>query len=826
MSSRTRGALFAAAVMLLFLLPLLPELLGSRRIVFRDAQITHWPWRRVAMEQWRAGRAPFVNASASGGEPLLANPNAVLLYPTVLLETVFPPAAAFNLHYLLHVLWAFFGARALGSRLRLSPGAAFVTGVAYAFSGMMLSYGSAFLNSAAAAAWLPWCAAASLDLAAADRPRRRARAAAAVALAFGLQLLAGEPAISLLTLLFAGTLAFGRVAAAPGKRSRRLGLLVLGALASGAGAAAVAAPLLLPLSAIVKFTYRGQHLYSERAFGASPFSPWRAIEWLFPRFSGDPGALGAGGHWQYALHAGDLVYIWCVTFGVVPLLLIGSAGLSRDFWDRRARWLAAGTIAALLYALGSAFPLYRMLFSIDWMRRLRYPIKFYLLTTIGVALLAGLAAEFWRVRRAGWRQAILLAAASALYAAAWIAAGAGGPLDRAALPLLAGLKARSEVLLAAIRASVRGDALLGLAAVAVVAAALAARRRPGQGYWVGLAVLVLALPWGLPLFVSSDEKDLERPPALLASMGGPGRLYVSPELPELNVLVSGTAHPELPPRLGQFARVQVEELIPATGAPFGARYLFDADPDGSYGFCNRVADEVLAASTPAQAERLLRAFGARWILEEEDHRLPGGQPVTGVVIAGRRLVLSSLSEPAQELRWAGRAYWRKSLSGAFELIRSGAFSPSSDVVLPGRGDRDPRAAAAAAALSAVRVEPAGAAATVDASGAGYAVFSRTYFPAWKARVDGRPAPVLIANGRDLAVAVPAGRHRIDFAYDPRPFQIGVWMQACAALLLLSLALIARPGRGDRGGSLPSDQALPRQASDLPQEPEHQRPPRP
>src|SRR5215831_2176005 len=104
MSQRGRAVLSGIAVAVLFALPLLPEILGARRLVFRDAQITHWPWRRVTVDSLAAGRVPFVNASASGGEPLLANPNAVLLYPTMLLENVVSPAAAFNLHYLLHVL--------------------------------------------------------------------------------------------------------------------------------------------------------------------------------------------------------------------------------------------------------------------------------------------------------------------------------------------------------------------------------------------------------------------------------------------------------------------------------------------------------------------------------------------------------------------------------------------------------------------------------------------------------------------------------------------------------------------------------------------------
>src|SRR6266702_3867336 len=202
MSRRGRAFLAGLAVTVLFCLPLLPEILGARRLDFRDAQITHWPWRRVAIASLASGEVPFVNACASGGQPLLANPNAVLLYPTMLLEKLFAPAAAFNLHYLLHVLWAFFGARVLARRLGLSGGPAFFSGVAFAFSGIMMSYGSAFANSGAAASWLPWCAAATLDLVRARGPGRTLRAGAAAAIGFGLQLLAGEPALSLLTILF------------------------------------------------------------------------------------------------------------------------------------------------------------------------------------------------------------------------------------------------------------------------------------------------------------------------------------------------------------------------------------------------------------------------------------------------------------------------------------------------------------------------------------------------------------------------------------------------------------------------------------------------
>ena len=293
MSSR-RALASSLAVAVLFALPLLPEILGARRLVFRDAQITHWPWRRVAVASLAAGEVPFVNAAASGGQPLLANPNAVLLYPTFLLERVAPPAVAFNLHYLLHVVWAFFGARRLARALGLADDAAFLSGVVFAFSGMMLSYGSAFMNSIAAAAWMPWCAAAVLALVESRGIAGVARGAAAAGLALGLQLLAGEPAISLLTLAFAAVLALGKALASPREgRTRALLSLAGGGAAAGVLALALAAPLLLPLSDVFPLTYRGQHLYSEHAFGAAAFTPSRAIEWLLPRFGGTRGSWAA-----------------------------------------------------------------------------------------------------------------------------------------------------------------------------------------------------------------------------------------------------------------------------------------------------------------------------------------------------------------------------------------------------------------------------------------------------------------------------------------------------------------------------------------------------
>lgn len=55
---------------------------------------------------------------------------------------------------------------------------------------------------------------------------------------------------------------------------------------------------------------------------------------------------------------------------------------------------------------------------------------------------------------------------------------------------------------------------------------------------------------------------------------------------------------------------------------------------------------------------------------------------------------------------------------------------------------------------------------------------------WKATVNGRPAPVLRANHILRAVALPAGRSRVRFSYEPASFALGVKLFAAALVAIL------------------------------------------
>lgn len=75
---------------------------------------------------------------------------------------------------------------------------------------------------------------------------------------------------------------------------------------------------------------------------------------------------------------------------------------------------------------------------------------------------------------------------------------------------------------------------------------------------------------------------------------------------------------------------------------------------------------------------------------------------------------------------------------------------------------------------------------------GWLVTAMAHFPGWHARVDGVETPLLRANYAFSAVAVPAGRARVELEYAPRSFEIGrLASLACALALALWLGTSRR-----------------------------------
>ncbi|HOB74569.1 MAG TPA: YfhO family protein [Phycisphaerae bacterium] len=72
-----------------------------------------------------------------------------------------------------------------------------------------------------------------------------------------------------------------------------------------------------------------------------------------------------------------------------------------------------------------------------------------------------------------------------------------------------------------------------------------------------------------------------------------------------------------------------------------------------------------------------------------------------------------------------------------------------------------------------------------------------HYPGWKAYIDGAPAEVYRTNGVFRGVSVPAGRHEVEFRFEPGSFRTGVVIAAGCLVLLTVLGVTGR-WRGPAG----------------------------
>jgi len=77
---------------------------------------------------------------------------------------------------------------------------------------------------------------------------------------------------------------------------------------------------------------------------------------------------------------------------------------------------------------------------------------------------------------------------------------------------------------------------------------------------------------------------------------------------------------------------------------------------------------------------------------------------------------------------------------------------------------------------------------------GLVILADVYYPGWKLTIDGKEAPIYRANRMMRGAAVPSGRHRVVYFYEPRSFRVGgrITLAGIAAFAALGLIFARRP----------------------------------
>ncbi|MGE3268354.1 MAG: hypothetical protein AB7P40_06380 [Chloroflexota bacterium] len=87
--------------------------------------------------------------------------------------------------------------------------------------------------------------------------------------------------------------------------------------------------------------------------------------------------------------------------------------------------------------------------------------------------------------------------------------------------------------------------------------------------------------------------------------------------------------------------------------------------------------------------------------------------------------------------------------------------------------------------------------TPDGPG-GFLVLTDLYHRGWRARIDGQPTPVYLANFLFRAVYLPPGPHVVEFAFDPLSLRIGIAVSAATLLFALVVGAVLPLVAGWRG----------------------------
>lgn len=172
-----------------------------------------------------------------------------------------------------------------------------------------------------------------------------------------------------------------------------------------------------------------------------------------------------------------------------------------------------------------------------------------------------------------------------------------------------------------------------------------------------------------------------------------------------------------------------------------------------------------------------------------NHPTETGQPLV-LSSGGRfRLVHSGDVKVYENLDFLPRAYLvhRATVEPddekALALLGDPAFAPAEQVVLAGGKALAARQPETQEAIAFVRYGPEEVVIRVSAGAEGYLVLTDTWYPGWRATVDGAPAELLRANVLFRAVHLLPGEHEVRMAYVPTPWAWG-WRLSLGALGIL------------------------------------------
>lgn len=804
--SRGRDAGAVGILVLLGILFFFECLFTSKSFYYRDILNFHYPMHRFMISSYARGEFPLWNPSTYLGQPMLANPNYLAFYPTNLFHLFLPFNYAFKLHFVIHVIFAGIGLYFLQRRLNLPWAASLCGALAYEFSGAVLSFLNLY-NIVPAVALLPWMAWAFVG-ALQSHPLRRSLGFGAL---LALQLVSPEPLVFVSEIGLLAALSFYCVLESSHKIRMLRRVFVVGT-AGGLFALGLAAVQILPTLELFPRTGRG----SAMNWAEASVRSMHRLDFLnlaIPNLFGNYYTLNYVTSWGESIHQGRESYLVSFFLGTITLMLAALSFFSR----RRKLGLTVSCLALVSAALslGQYNPLCHWLYDHFALFRLgRYPSKYFLLAALSVSIMASLGFEVvQQACESGSRLRGKVIVSALCCLCAGIVLLSFGVTWQSRVPLVLrwlGMEIRPELravkdmpaILELLKNSVTSSGIFLSLGAALAAAAPLWRRRSLVG---GLMLLLMAaelLPTHFHLSPLLPGADVDFVPEVNKYLGGLSASEVCRVAPPTLLWRAEAVQLNVPDRsyawLIFFYRLSGQ---PYDGIMNGIQYSLDRSVDR---LVTRESDELRSAclSIPDRdALTLLAKLNSPLILALGSLNDPALSHLSSFGTASNLdLNLYRLKEAAGRVLFATKVEAVSGQSEALARFIKSDFPYKSSVLLE-NPPKEPASGSSGGGVAEIeRYENQRVICHVEAKQAGYLVLLDSYYPGWKAFLDGAEVDILRANYAFRAVAVPAGSHTIEFRYRPASFYRGLVISSIALLLGLAAAIPTLIGRRKRADS--------------------------
>lgn len=346
----------------------------NKTFCFRDISRYFYPYKYFASSNIKEGIIPLWNPYSGCGMPFMASIQAGIFYPLSIVYYILPFQQGFNIFYALHYLLALIFMYMLARDFNFTTLSALFSAISFAFCGFLVSVldTSAVLCSAI---WVPLTFLLFRRSLNCNRSPNIYTVFAGISLS--MEILHGDPVIPYCTFIIL-LIYLVTIKAKPVSYVKLLSIFLI--------AFGISAIQIIPFLEFLKLSDRLNLQYKDVTLWSMPFL--YLINLLVPFSSGDITATYTDWFlseqiWLKSPYMGILVLVFSAAVIINILRLYRTK-------DRESVFFFIILCISLILVLGRYTPLYKLLCNfVPGLSSIRYPVKFFFLTSFSLAFLSG-----------------------------------------------------------------------------------------------------------------------------------------------------------------------------------------------------------------------------------------------------------------------------------------------------------------------------------------------------------------------------------------------------------------------------------------------------